>query len=205
MSVFQDNLVKIRKEKGYTQEKLAESLNISRDKLSRWENGSRTPDLDELLKICDIFECDLDYLVGKIKYPTHILQNVCDITGLSIENVKLLQFWNNDRFYEPFTGKYIRSRIDYLNTFLNLYPELLDYIDTALISNNTEHDHNLSKETLNSQRKTLCMRVALELWNYINTNQKNTFIGIGQISQFASDFVYARLSFLEESLYNKAK
>ena len=79
MSVFQDNLVKIRKEKGYTQEKLAESLNISRDKLSRWENGSRTPDLNELLKICDIFECDLDYLVGKIKYPTHILQNVCEI------------------------------------------------------------------------------------------------------------------------------
>lgn len=193
MSVFQDKLVEIRTAKGYTQEKLTELLGISRDKLSKWENGVRFPDLNELLKICDIFDCDLDYLVGRIEQPTHALQDISDITGLSTENIKQLQKWNNNRSYEAFTEEYIRSNIDYLNNILESFPELLCRIDAVLMAN---------KESSDRYRKTLCMEVALKLWNHI-TDQDSGYIGIGNISKFASDFVYERLSELENALHYK--
>lgn len=193
MSVFQDKLVEIRTAKGYTQEKLTELLGISRDKLSKWENGVRFPDLNELLKICDIFDCDLDYLVGRIEQPTHALQDISDITGLSTENIKQLQKWNNNRSYEAFTEEYIRSNIDYLNNILESFPELLCRIDAVLMTN---------KESSDRYRKTLCMEVALKLWNHI-TDQDSGYIGIGNISKFASDFVYERLSELENALHYK--
>lgn len=203
MSVFQDKLVKIRNTKGYTQEKLAELLGISRDKLSKWENGARFPDLNELLKICDIFDCDLDYLVGRIEQPTHSLQDISDITGLSIENIKRLQEWNKNRYYsyvyEPesdsFSKEYIRSSIDYLNNILESFPELLCRIDNVLMAN---------KERPDRHRKVLCMKVSLKLWNHI-TGQDSGHIEMGNISKFASDFIYERLSYLEEELYNRQK
>lgn len=215
MSGFQDKLRECRKANGYTQEKFAELLGVSRDKLSKWENGSRSPDLNELLKMCDIFKCDLDYLVGRIEQPTHTLQDISDITGLSIESIYLLQKWNTDRHcyveqpHDPFTGevpkKYLRSNIDYLNTFLKKYPELLYDIDTALVSTNKENNNNSKSLRTSTDRdhKILCMKVALKLWNYIDTGKKYSTAEMQNISKFASDFIYERLSFLETTLYNE--
>lgn len=49
----------LRKEKGLTQEQLAETLNVSRRTVSRWETGSNMPDLDLLMEIADLYEVDL--------------------------------------------------------------------------------------------------------------------------------------------------
>ena len=49
----------LRKEKGLTQEQLAETLNVSRRTVSRWETGSNMPDLDLLMEISDLYEVDL--------------------------------------------------------------------------------------------------------------------------------------------------
>jgi len=43
----------LRKEKGLTQEQLAEQLNVSRRTVSRWETGSNLPDLDLLIQLAD--------------------------------------------------------------------------------------------------------------------------------------------------------
>lgn len=192
MSVFQDNLRKLRKQHGYTQEKFSELLGIGREKIVKWEKGTRFPDLNELLKICDIFDCDLDYLVGRIEQPTHSLQDISDITGLSIKSIKRLQEWNNERSYKH--ELYIRSGVDYLNNILESFPDLLCRIDNVLTS----------KEYPDRYRKILCMRVALKLWNHI-TGQDSDLIEMGNISKFASDFIYEHLSYLEEELYNKQK
>ena len=48
-----------RKEKGITQEQLAEKLNVSRRTVSRWETGSNMPDLDLLMELSDLYEVDL--------------------------------------------------------------------------------------------------------------------------------------------------
>ena len=47
-------LKELRKEKELTQEQLAETLNVSRRTVSRWETGSNMPDLDLLMEMADL-------------------------------------------------------------------------------------------------------------------------------------------------------
>ena len=49
----------LRKEKGMTQEQLAEQMGVARRTVSRWETGSNMPDLDLLMEISDLYEVDL--------------------------------------------------------------------------------------------------------------------------------------------------
>lgn len=49
----------LRKEKGLTQEMLAEQIGVSRRTVSRWETGSNMPDLDVLVKLSDFYAVDL--------------------------------------------------------------------------------------------------------------------------------------------------
>ena len=49
--MFAENLKKIRKDKGYTQEALAEKLNVVRQTVSKWEKGLSLPDVDMLSKV----------------------------------------------------------------------------------------------------------------------------------------------------------
>ena len=46
--MFAENIKKIRKDKGYTQEILAEKLNVVRQTVSKWEKGLSLPDIDML-------------------------------------------------------------------------------------------------------------------------------------------------------------
>ena len=48
----------LRKQKGLTQEQIAEKFNVSSRTVSRWENGNNMPDLDVLIEISDFYEVD---------------------------------------------------------------------------------------------------------------------------------------------------
>lgn len=52
-------LRELRKEKGLTQEQLAEHFNVTSRSVSRWETGSNLPDLDILIGISDFYDVDL--------------------------------------------------------------------------------------------------------------------------------------------------
>ena len=52
-------LKELRKQKGLTQEQIAEKFNVSNRTISRWENGHNMPDLDILIEISDYYEVDL--------------------------------------------------------------------------------------------------------------------------------------------------
>ena len=52
-------LKELRKEKGVTQEQLAEQFSVSNRTISRWENGNNMPDLDILIEISDYYEVDI--------------------------------------------------------------------------------------------------------------------------------------------------
>ncbi len=56
-------LKEIRKQKGYNQLKVAMDLSISREALSHYENGKRSPDLDMLIKMSRYFNVSVDYLI----------------------------------------------------------------------------------------------------------------------------------------------
>ena len=52
-----DKIIKLRKENGWSQEDLAERLNVSRQAISRWENGTALPDAENVLLISKLFIC----------------------------------------------------------------------------------------------------------------------------------------------------
>ncbi len=52
-------LKELRKQKGLTQEQIAEKFNVSNRTISRWENGYNMPDIDILIEISDYYEVDL--------------------------------------------------------------------------------------------------------------------------------------------------
>ncbi len=65
-------LKELRKEKGLTQEQLAETLNVSRRTVSRWETGSNLPDLDLLVEMSDLYKVDLRELFDGERKSEHM-------------------------------------------------------------------------------------------------------------------------------------
>lgn len=61
---FGDNLKKLRISKGMSQEKLAEKVKVSRQSVSKWENGDAYPEMNNLLELCKIFHCKINDLVN---------------------------------------------------------------------------------------------------------------------------------------------
>lgn len=61
---FYEKLFELRKEKGYSQEELADKLNVARQTISKWENGTTTPDFDNLIELSKLFEISIDEFVG---------------------------------------------------------------------------------------------------------------------------------------------
>ena len=57
-------LKELRKEKGITQEKLAEMLNVSNRSISRWENGNTLPDFDLLIELANYYDISIDEILG---------------------------------------------------------------------------------------------------------------------------------------------
>ena len=62
---FGENLQKLRKEQGISQEQLAEKLGVTRQSVSKWESGSSYPEMDKIVALCNLFHCDLDVLINK--------------------------------------------------------------------------------------------------------------------------------------------
>ena len=60
---FHNKLYHLRKQKGLSQEELANRLNVSRQSISKWEVGDLTPDMEKLIAISDMFQISLDELV----------------------------------------------------------------------------------------------------------------------------------------------
>jgi len=59
-----DKLIELRKTKGWSQEDFAEKLDVSRQAISRWENGTALPDAQNILQISKLFGVSADYLLN---------------------------------------------------------------------------------------------------------------------------------------------
>lgn len=60
---FGEKLQKLRRESGLSQEKLAEQLNVSRQAVSRWELGTASPDVDNIVRLSKFFQVPIEYLM----------------------------------------------------------------------------------------------------------------------------------------------
>lgn len=67
--MFSDNLQRLRKQKGWSQEQLAEAIGVTRQTVSKWELGSTTPELEKLLALSRLLQVSLDELTGNQPSP----------------------------------------------------------------------------------------------------------------------------------------
>lgn len=58
-----DKLSKLRRENNYTQEQLADILGVSRQAISKWESNTAYPETEKLLKLGELYDCSMDYLL----------------------------------------------------------------------------------------------------------------------------------------------
>ena len=61
--ILADKIIKLRKKMGWSQEELAERMNVSRQAVSKWEGAQSTPDLDRILQLSSLFGVSTDYLL----------------------------------------------------------------------------------------------------------------------------------------------
>ncbi|MDE5977004.1 MAG: helix-turn-helix domain-containing protein [Turicibacter sp.] len=78
MECIGERLARIRKEKGLSQEELAHRLHVTRQAISNWERQKTEPDLETLIKIADVFEKDIDELLGR----DQLKKDLIDFRGL---------------------------------------------------------------------------------------------------------------------------
>ena len=81
MRMFSEKLQKLRKERGVTQEELSEILDVSRQSISKYENGTSEPNFEKLLILSKYFNVSLDELLDNTTF-----QN--SEQGLVVKNIQ---------------------------------------------------------------------------------------------------------------------
>lgn len=61
--ILADKIIRLRKKNGWSQEELAEKMNVSRQAVSKWEAAQTTPDLEKILQLGNLFGVTTDYLL----------------------------------------------------------------------------------------------------------------------------------------------
>lgn len=95
---FKRGFKRARTKHGLTQEEFVKRITerygreneIPISTVRNWEQGRSVPDASTLLRLCDFFECDLDFLFDRISYDTHNLEFICETTGLSSHSISYL-------------------------------------------------------------------------------------------------------------------
>lgn len=99
----------LRKDKGYTQKELAEFLKVGQTTVANYEQGTRIPDIEKLIRIADLFDISMDYLLGRNQ------------KNMNFNNVEINEI-NGQKLDEIYLDSLLRGDRDYARNFiLNLY------------------------------------------------------------------------------------
>ena len=83
-----DILKKLRTEHGFNQQKLSELLCVSRSTIAMWETGKAEPNREILLKLADIFNVSIDYLLGRTDFSAEENRKLCQNVTRLWETIK---------------------------------------------------------------------------------------------------------------------
>lgn len=96
--MLNENIKRLRKNKGYTQETLAQQLGIVRQTVSKWEKGLSVPDAELLQKLAEVLDTDVGELLGAASVPEkdggEVAQQLARINEqLAIKNRRARGIW----------------------------------------------------------------------------------------------------------------
>lgn len=139
-----DIIREYRTKNGLSQEELAEKLYVTRQAVSRWENGNTIPDTQTLILLSEIFDVSVNTLLGS---PRKL---ICQCCGMPLDDTTISRDTNGS-FNEKYCkwcytdGKFMFKDIE----------ELLDYL--------TEH---MPVENMSAEQKRSYFREQLEKLDY---------------------------------------
>ncbi len=79
----------------FSQEKLAEEISITRGSVLAWEKGDRIPPVETMVRLCELLDCDLDYLLGRCDTFRKETADISEATGLSPAAAETLIKWKS--------------------------------------------------------------------------------------------------------------
>ena len=79
--MLKENIKNFRKQKGYSQETLAQELNVVRQTVSKWEKGYSVPDAIMLEKLSDLFEVSVGDLLGNTESESEQKPDLAQISA----------------------------------------------------------------------------------------------------------------------------
>ena len=127
MTLFEDQIKHYRKQAGLSQEKMAEKIGVSRQAITKWENGTGTPDISNLMAIANLFQLSIDELLSNEKTESKKSEYIYesrteyDIDGKKDFDIKLggaykvdLNAYNGEKIVvELFSNVYKNIQSDY--------------------------------------------------------------------------------------------
>ena len=123
---FGDRLKHERKKFDMRQEDLANKLGMTTATIRNWEQGRTWPEMPDFIKLCELLECDADYLAGRIEQKTHDLNYLCTLTGLSERTASCI-------LGEPEIAEALNSLDqDELNTFETALNNVVGQIEASI-------------------------------------------------------------------------
>lgn len=100
----QEKLIQLRKSKGMSQEDLAEKIMVSRQAISRWENGTALPDATNILALSKLYGVTTDYLLNdhyesdddlpKVKENKTVLHNNLTLIAIIVQAAACQKYKN---------------------------------------------------------------------------------------------------------------
>ena len=130
----------IREKHGFTQQAFADALHVSLSIVKKWESKKDPktyPKTENLLAMCELFKCDLDYLVGRIEEKTHDLKIACELTGLTeaaIEKIRNPEL--NHPFAKTLSCMIESERFENFITTYKIFLTLLNKIKSSDLDDN---------------------------------------------------------------------
>ena len=86
---FAEKLKSMRKQSGMSQEKLAEKIGVSRQAITKWENNSGIPDIENMLALSSLFNVSVDELLSNEKIEKKQTDYLYEsVTEYDIDNIK---------------------------------------------------------------------------------------------------------------------
>lgn len=121
MGTFATRLKQLRKERGWSQDILAERLEISRSAVGNYETGIREPSFEMLETIADLFNVDMDFLTGRTETTTDLKDALISayIRNETVDRIRqderLLSYAEKLLNMNEETREFLFSQIDFLS------------------------------------------------------------------------------------------
>ncbi len=160
-----DIILQLRTKKGMSQDDLAEKVFVTRQAVSRWENGETTPNIETLKLLSKLFDVSINTLLGS---PREL---ICQCCGMPLEDTNISK--EKDGFFNEEYCKWCYADGEYM------YHDMDDLIDVCVL--------HMASETVSNEQARTYMKNLLPKLDYWK-NYKN-LAGAEKFAQFKKQLI----------------